>query len=152
MTIYHFESTVEKDNTKIHVALEMEINSKEALQALLQYVAHQNEADLSFYHDNVNDFKQYLQQYEAQNLSNKETQYLRQTQHYYVIFQEHGEALIAFEKEQLYALNRIKILLDDKLEHILDDNWQKRLSTADSDYKLKNQAILEIEISIHEFK
>ncbi|MDF1796766.1 MAG: response regulator [Coxiellaceae bacterium] len=147
---YNIAAVVEKDSEKIQAALEMEINAKEAIQGILDYLARQDRSSVKLYEENIKDYEYFMSVYKSQELSSKESQYYNEIAQIHTKFKSYAENLISIEDRQILKIDRVKNLLNEKIERLLDDSWQKTLNTSDAEYETKHNALLEIEINIHE--
>jgi signal transduction histidine kinase len=65
-------------------------------------------------------------------------------------FKDLGERLISVQENQSEKILQRRFLLIQKLDPIIDDRLQKDLSASDAQYAQKQQAVLEMEINLHE--
>src|SRR5215208_5420481 len=65
-------------------------------------------------------------------------------------FKDLGERLISLQENQSEKILQRRALLNEKLDPIIDDRLQKVLSPSDPQYAQKQQALLEMEINMHE--
>jgi signal transduction histidine kinase len=65
-------------------------------------------------------------------------------------FKDLGERLISIQVNQSDKIIQRRILLNEQLDPIIDDRLQKNLSPSDQQYSQKQQALLEMEINMHE--
>src|SRR5215212_120005 len=65
-------------------------------------------------------------------------------------FKDLGERLISLQENQSEKILQRRALLNEKLDPIIDDRLQKVLSPSDPHYAQKQQALLEMEINMHE--
>lgn len=65
-------------------------------------------------------------------------------------FKDLGERLITVQVNQSDKIIQRRALLNEQLDPIIDDRLQKNLSPSDPEYSQKQQALLEMEINMHE--
>src|SRR5919109_4134633 len=65
-------------------------------------------------------------------------------------FKDLGERVISVQENQSEKILQRRFLLVQKLDPIIDDRLQKDLSASDAQYAQKQQAVLEMEINLHE--
>ena len=65
-------------------------------------------------------------------------------------FKDLGERLISIQVNQSDKIIQRRALLNGQLDPIIDDRLQKNLSPSDPQYSQKQQALLEMEINMHE--
>jgi signal transduction histidine kinase len=65
-------------------------------------------------------------------------------------FKDLGERLISVQANQSDKIVQRRALLNEQLDPIIDDRLQKGLSPSDLEYPQKQQALLEMEINMHE--
>jgi signal transduction histidine kinase len=65
-------------------------------------------------------------------------------------FKDLGERLISVQVNQSDKIIQRRALLNEQLDPIIDDRLQKNLSPSDPQYSQKQQALLEMEINMHE--
>jgi signal transduction histidine kinase len=65
-------------------------------------------------------------------------------------FKDLGERLISVQVNQSDKIIQRRALLNEQLDPIIDDRLQKNLSPSDPEYSQKQQALLEMEINMHE--
>ena len=65
-------------------------------------------------------------------------------------FKDLGERLISVQVNQSDKIIQRRTLLNEQLDPIIDDRLQKNLSPSDPEYSQKQQALLEMEINMHE--
>src|SRR5918997_6874291 len=65
-------------------------------------------------------------------------------------FKDLGERLISVQVNQSDKIVQRRTLLNEQLDPIIDDRLQKNLSPSDPQYSQKQQALLEMEINMHE--
>ena len=65
-------------------------------------------------------------------------------------FKDLGESLISVQVNQSDKIVQRRALLNEQLDPIIDDRLQKNLSPSDPQYSQKQQALLEMEINMHE--
>jgi signal transduction histidine kinase len=65
-------------------------------------------------------------------------------------FKDLGERLISIQQNQSDKIVQRRALLNEQLDPIIDDRLQKGLSPSDLQYSQKQEALLEMEINMHE--
>ncbi len=65
-------------------------------------------------------------------------------------FKDLGERLISIQQNQSDKIVQRRTLLNEQLDPIIDDRLQKGLSPSDPQYPQKQEALLEMEINMHE--
>ncbi len=147
---YHYTNATKIDTLKMNAALEMEINQKEVLQNILDFLARQDVESEKHYNDNINDFDRFLAQYESLPLTNDEKVYLTSLKKKYNRFKASSSDLFSIEKKQIKSIDAVKTLLNEKIERVLDDEWQLKLNASGAQSTEKATALMEIEINLHE--
>ena len=146
----------ENETPKITTLYQMEILLEEATKDIFDFSRLEQAPDKEEFQANANDFK--INADNLRRLADSEdevdkelTSLLDQdltTQFSY--FKDLGEKLISVQGNQSEKILQRRFLLTEKLDPIIDDHLQRGLNASDAQYAQKQQALLEMEINLHE--
>jgi signal transduction histidine kinase len=146
----------ENETPKITTLYQMEILLEEATKDIFDFSRLEQAPDKEEFKANTNDFKinadNLKRLADSQDEVNKELTLLLDqdltTQFSY--FRDLGERLISVQENQSEKILQRRFLLIEKLDPIIDDHLQRGLNASDVQYAQKHQAVLEMEINLHE--
>lgn len=146
----------EKETPKITTLYQMEILLEEATKDIFDFSRLEQAPDKEEFQANTNDFK--INTDNLKRLADSEDEVDEEltllldrdltTQFSY--FKDLGERLISVQENQSEKILERRFLLTQKLDPIIDDHLQRALNTSDAQYAQKQQAVLEMEINLHE--
>jgi signal transduction histidine kinase len=146
----------ENETPKITTLYQMEILLEEATKDIFDYSRLEQAPDKEEFQANTNDFK-----INADNLKrltdsehevDKELTLLLEQDltMQFSYFKDLGERLISVQENQSEKILQRRFLLIEKLDPIIDERLQEGLSVSDAQYAQKQEAVLEMEINLHE--
>jgi signal transduction histidine kinase len=150
----------QNETPKITTLYQMEILLEQAAKDIFDFSRLEQAPQKQEFQANTNDFKMNADELrrlantaeEAEEEDNRELTVLLvdnlTTQFSY--FKDLGERLISLQENQSEKILQRRALLNEKLDPIIDDRLQKVLSPSDPHYAQKQQALLEMEINMHE--
>ena len=150
-------SELSKNETpKITTLYQMQILLEEATKDIFDFSRLEQAPDKEDFQANTKDFKTNADNLrrlaDSEDEVDKELTLLLDhdlsTQFSY--FKDLGERLISVQENQSEKILQRRFLLIQKLDPIIDDRLQKDLSASDAQYAQKQQAVLEMEINLHE--
>ncbi len=145
-----FNNAIKQDTLKINSALEMEINEKEAIKDLLDYLESKNPEKQNDFKSNIQDFKDFLNIYQSTPLSDHEKSYLKSLDENLKPFLDIANQVFKLENEQISETSQLSRYIKQSTVDVLDDQWQVNLNKSDRQYDAKKEAVLEIELNLHE--
>jgi signal transduction histidine kinase len=145
----------ENQTPKITTLYEMEILLEEATKHIFDFSRLEQAPQKEEFQANTNDFKinaDELRRLASTGDEDKELILLLDDDlaKQFSYFKDLGERLISVQANQSDKIVQRRALLNEKLDPIIDDRLQKDLSAADLQYPQKQQALLEMEINMHE--
>lgn len=146
----------ENETPKITTLYQMEILLEEAAKDIFDFSRLEQAPDKEEFQTNTNDFKMNADNLRrlavSQDEVDKELTLLldHDLTNQFSYFTGLGERLISVQENQSEKILQRRVLLIEKLEPIIDDHLQKGLSVSDGQYAQKQQALLEMEINLHE--
>src|SRR5215208_3608390 len=146
----------QNETPKITTLYQMEILLEEAAKDIFDFSRLDQAPQKQEFQANTNDFK--INADELRRLArtaeedNKELTVLLDDNltKQFSYFKDLGERLISLQENQSEKILQRRALLNEKLDPIIDDRLQKVLSPSDPHYAQKQQALLEMEINMHE--
>jgi signal transduction histidine kinase len=147
----------QNETPKITTLYQMEILLEEAAKDIFDFSRLEQAPQKQEFQANTNDFK--MNADELRRLANtaaeedsKELTVLLDDNltKQFSYFKDLGERLISLQENQSEKILQRRALLNEKLDPIIDDRLQKVLSPSDPHYAQKQQALLEMEINMHE--
>src|ERR687891_724165 len=150
----------QNETPKITILYQMEILLEEAAKDIFDFSRLEQAPQKQEFQANTNDFKINADELrrlantaeEAEEGDNKELTVLLDDNltKQFSYFKDLGERLISLQENQSEKILQRRALLNEKLDPIIDDRLQKVLSPSDPQYAQKQQALLEMEINMHE--
>ena len=146
----------ENETPKITTLYQMEILLEEATKDIFDFSRLEQAPDKEEFQANTNDFK--INADNLRRLADSEDEIdkeltllldqdlIMQFSH----FKDLGEKLISVQGNQSEKILQRRFLLTEKLDPIIDDHLQRGLNASDAYYAQKQQAVLEMEINLHE--
>jgi signal transduction histidine kinase len=147
----------QNETPKITTLYQMEILLEQAAKDIFDFSRLEQAPQKQEFQANTNDFK--MNADELRRLANtaaeedsKELTVLLDDNltKQFSYFKDLGERLISLQENQSEKILQRRALLNEKLDPIIDDRLQKVLSPSDPHYAQKQQALLEMEINMHE--
>jgi signal transduction histidine kinase len=147
----------QNETPKIMTLYQMEILLEQAAKDIFDFSRLEQAPQKQEFQANTNDFK--MNADELRRLANtaaeedsKELTVLLDDNltKQFSYFKDLGERLISLQENQSEKILQRRALLNEKLDPIIDDRLQKVLSPSDPHYAQKQQALLEMEINMHE--
>ena len=147
----------QNETPKITTLYQMEILLEQAAKDIFDFSRLEQAPQKQEFQANANDFK--MNADELRRLANtaaeedsKELTVLLDDNltKQFSYFKDLGERLISLQENQSEKILQRRALLNEKLDPIIDDRLQKVLSPSDPQYAQKQQALLEMEINMHE--
>jgi signal transduction histidine kinase len=147
----------QSETPKITTLYQMEILLEQAAKDIFDFSRLEQAPQKQEFQANTNDFK--MNADELRRLANtaaeedsKELTVLLDDNltKQFSYFKDLGERLISLQENQSEKILQRRALLNEKLDPIIDDRLQKVLSPSDPHYAQKQQALLEMEINMHE--
>lgn len=146
----------ENETPKITTLYQMEILLEEATKDIFDFSRLEQAPDKEKFQANTNDFKIYADNlrrlaYSEDEVDKELTLLLDQDlAMQFSHFKDLGEKLISVQGNQSEKILQRRFLLTEKLDPIIDDHLQRGLNASDAYYAQKQQAVLEMEINLHE--
>lgn len=146
----------ENETPKITTLYQMEILLEEATKDIFDFSRLEQAPDKEKFQGNTNDFKIYADNlrrlaYSEDEVDKELTLLLDQDlAMQFSHFKDLGEKLISVQGNQSEKILQRRFLLTEKLDPIIDDHLQRGLNASDAYYAQKQQAVLEMEINLHE--
>jgi signal transduction histidine kinase len=146
----------ENETPKITTLYQMEILLEEAAKDIFDFSRLEQAPQKQEFQANTNDFK--INADELRRLASKAEEDDKELTlllddnltKQFSYFRDLGERLISIQENQSEKILQRRALLIQNLEPIIDDRLQKVLSPSDLQYAQKQQALLEMEINMHE--
>ncbi|HEX6282348.1 MAG TPA: HAMP domain-containing sensor histidine kinase [Nitrososphaera sp.] len=147
----------ENETPKIITLYQMEILLEEATKDIFDFSRLEQAPEKQEFQANTNDFKmnadrlRMLADTEEEEVDKELTLLLdHNLTNQFSYFKDLGESLISIQENQSEKILERRFLLNEKLDPIIDDRLQKGLDASDPQYAQKQQALLEMEINMHE--
>jgi signal transduction histidine kinase len=146
----------ENETPKITTLYQMEILLEEATKDIFDFSRLEQAPDKEKFQANTNDFKINADNlrrlaYSEDEVDKELTLLLDQDlAMQFSHFKDLGEKLISVQGNQSEKILQRRFLLTEKLDPIIDDHLQRGLNASDTYYAQKQQAVLEMEINLHE--
>ncbi|HEU4446590.1 MAG TPA: ATP-binding protein [Nitrososphaeraceae archaeon] len=147
----------ENQTPKITTLYRMQILLKEATKDIFDFSRLEEAPQIQEFQANTNDFE--INADELRRLASttgdeedKELMLLLDDDlaKQFSYFKDLGERLISIQVNQSDKIVQRRVMLNEQLDPIIDDRLQKDLSPSDLQYPQKQQALLEMEINMHE--
>jgi signal transduction histidine kinase len=147
----------QNETPKITTLYQMEILLEESAKDIFDFSRLEQAPQKQEFQANTNDFKINADELRrlartAEEDDNRELTVLLDDNltKQFSYFKDLGERLISLQENQSEKILQRRALLNEKLDPIIDDRLQKVLSPSDPQYAQKQQALLEMEINMHE--
>jgi signal transduction histidine kinase len=144
----------ENEAPKITTLYQMEILLEETAKNIFDFSRLEEAAQKQEFQANTNEFKMNIDELRRLSSTAEEDKELillldNDLAKQFSNFKDLGERLISVQENQSEKILERRALRE-KLEPIIDDRLQRGLSPSDSQYAQKQQALLEMEINMHE--
>jgi signal transduction histidine kinase len=145
----------ENQTPKVTILYQMQILLEEAIKDIFDFSRLEQAPQKEEFQANTNDFEINADELRRLAITGDQDRELillldDDLDKQFSYFKDLGERLISIQVNQSDKIVQRRALLNEQLDPIIDDRLQKDLSPSDPQYPQKQQALLEMEINMHE--
>ncbi len=141
---------VQRENPKMQAFLEMQINAKEMTKNALDFLKSGKPGEKQEFNKNLLDFEMFNKIFEQRIMTVEERKVYNDLADLFDEYKNLAEQLIILKENQAERIEQRRVLLSNGIEFAIRDKLYKNLNRFDPYFKIKQEALLKMEMDVRE--